>query len=88
MNTKDDVMETMELIPLQCFHEVVTNHVQGGKNLQRCLLPCYTTSNKVIPDIDVVSLFATWSYAIILQFYGALIILIYDVVLDLVSMIL
>ena len=40
-----------------------------------------------MPDIDVEIPSATWLYAIILQFYGIVMILIYDVVLDLLYLI-
>ena len=43
-------------------------------------------SDEIITDIDVVSMLATWYSAIIIQFDGALVILIYDVVVDLVSL--
>ena len=48
---------------------------------------CEPIINELIPDIDLASTFDTWLYTIILQLYGDLIILIYDVVTDLTSLI-
>ena len=30
MYTKDDIMKIKELISLQCFHELISDHVQSG----------------------------------------------------------
>ena len=45
-----------------------------------------TIGDKIITDIDVASLLATWSSTIILQFDDTLIILIDNIVMDIVSL--
>ena len=65
------------------FHEVIPIRVQGRGKLHRCFLIFEPISNEVIPGIDVVIPLATWSFVILLQIDGALIILIDDVIMDL-----
>ena len=85
MDNKDDITTMMRLRSLQFFREIITNHVQSGTELYRCLLLHDTISDEIVPDIDVARPIATLSFAIILQFNGTLIILLDNLIMDVVS---
>ena len=85
VDTKNDITKTTKLISLQFLCEIITNHVQSGTELYRCLLLHDTISDEIVPDIDVARPIATLSFAIILQFNGTLIILLDNLIMDVVS---
>ena len=80
-------MVTTKLISLWCFREVILDDVHSGTNILRFFLLSDTIKNEIITDINLESLLATRSSTILLQFYGALVILIEDFIMDLVFMI-
>ena len=85
MYTKNDITKTTKFRSLQYLCEIIPDRVQSGKNLYRCLMRSDTISDKIISDIYVSCTLDTWSYTIIFQFDGALVIFMDNTVIDLVS---
>ena len=75
------------MISLYCFRKIIPDNLQGVTKLHICFLLRDNINDKRITDIDVASSLATWLSDILIQFDGALIIFIDDVVVDLVSLI-
>ena len=86
MDTKNDIRKTKKLISMKCLCEVIPDHVQIGTEFHRFLLLRDPISDKIISNIDVYCLLSILSSTIIFQFYGALFILIDNIVVDLVSL--
>ena len=53
MYTKNDKTKMTKLISLQCLREIITDHVQSGTEIHRCLPLSDSISEKIIPDINV-----------------------------------
>ena len=53
MDTKDDITNMMKLRSLECFCEVIPDHVQVGIKFHICFLFRGSTSDEIISDIDV-----------------------------------
>ena len=88
IDTKDYIMTMMKLRSLQFFREIITNHVQSGTELYRCLLLHDPISDEIVSDIDVASPLATVLSAILIQFNVTLIILLDNIFMDIISLIL
>ena len=65
---------------------LISDHVQSGTEIYIWILLHDTISDKILYDVDVSCKLSTWSYAIIFQFDGALVILIENIVIDIVSL--
>ena len=55
MDTKDNITKTMKLRSLQCFSEVIPDHVQSGTELHTCFMIRDFITDEIISNIDVAS---------------------------------
>ena len=74
MDTKNNITKATKLVSLQWLCEIISDHLQSGTESHWCLLFYDPISDKIISDIDVSCLIATWLFTIIFQFDGDMVI--------------